>query len=375
MAPRLPDRIALVLGGGGLKGFAHIGAIRALRERGVEPVVVGGTSIGSLIAAAYAGDMPSDEMERRALAVKKPDLFRLDRMHMITQRMMSPSLYHRAPLENLVRDIVPRGTFADVRMPLLVNTVDLERSTPVVWGLPGLRHVQIADAVYASCALPGFFPPHVVDGRTVADGGIIDNIPAAAASYGVGAIIAIDVGSTSLVEARNVKDKGFAAVFMRAAQTTMRSMQMASLALWSGPPMLLVRPEVWRYGWFSFDHTRSMIDAGYAAMHESLDKVGDALMTGGGVHPQREVELSIDQQACTGCTLCATAAPGLIRMAENGKAEMVRQRVIWSRADGEFVHRCPTQAIKVIAVDGDNRHNTMEYRRLPDIDEEVAPER
>jgi NTE family protein len=228
MAPRLPDRIALVLGGGGLKGFAHIGAIRALRERGVEPVVVGGTSIGSLIAAAYAGDMPSDEMERRALAVKKPDLFRLDRMHMLTQRMMAPSLYHRAPLENLVRDIVPRGTFADVRMPLLVNTVDLERSTPVVWGLPGLRHVTIADAVYASCALPGFFPPHVVDGRTVADGGIIDNIPAAAASYGVGAIIAVDVGSTSLVEARDVKDKGFAAVFMRAAQTTMRSMQMAS---------------------------------------------------------------------------------------------------------------------------------------------------
>jgi NTE family protein len=375
MAPRLPDRIALVLGGGGLKGFAHIGAIRALRERGVEPVVVGGTSIGSLIAAAYAGDMPSDEMERRALAVKKPDLFRLDRMHMLTQRMMAPSLYHRAPLENLVRDIVPRGTFADVRMPLLVNTVDLERSTPVVWGLPGLRHVTIADAVYASCALPGFFPPHVVDGRTVADGGIIDNIPAAAASYGVGAIIAVDVGSTSLVEARDVKDKGFAAVFMRAAQTTMRSMQMASLALWSGPPLLLVRPEVWKYGWFSFDHTRSMIDAGYAAMHEALDKVGDALMSGGGVHPQREVELSIDRQACIGCTICATAAPHLIRMTADGKAEMVRQRVIWSRADGEFVHRCPTQAIKVVAVDGENRHNTMEYRRLPDTEEEALPDR
>jgi ferredoxin len=118
-----------------------------------------------------------------------------------------------------------------------------------------------------------------------------------------------------------------------------------------------------------------MIDAGYAAMHEALDKVGDALMSGGGVHPQREVELSIDRQACIGCTICATAAPHLIRMTADGKAEMVRQRVVWSRADGEFVHRCPTQAIKVVAVDGENRHNTMEYRRLPDTEEEALPDR
>jgi NTE family protein len=371
MAPRLPDRVALVLGGGGLKGFAHIGAIRALRERGVRPVVVGGTSIGSLIAAAYAGDMSSDEMEARALAVKRSHLFRLDRMHMLTKRMMSPSLYHRGPLEKLVRDIVPKGTFHDVSIPLLVNTVDLERATPVVWGLPGLRDATIADAVYASCALPGFFPPHIVGGRTCADGGIIDNIPAAAASFGVGAVIAVDVGSTSLVEARHIHEKGFAAVFMRAAQTTMRSMQMASLALWSGPPLLLVRPEVWRYGWFSFEHTRQVIDAGYVAMHESLDKLGESMMGKGGVHPQREVEISIDKQACTGCTICASMAPELIRM-NDGKAELLRARTIWSRADGDFVHRCPTKAIKVIAVEGDVRRDTMEYRTLPDEEEPVA---
>src|ERR1017187_9962432 len=107
----LPERVALVLGGGGLKGFAHIGLLRALQERGIHPALVAGTSIGALIAAAYASGMPVEEMERRALALTKRDLFRIDRVHMVTKRMLSPSLYLAGPLDALVRDIAPPGTF------------------------------------------------------------------------------------------------------------------------------------------------------------------------------------------------------------------------------------------------------------------------
>ncbi|MBI1809651.1 MAG: patatin-like phospholipase family protein, partial [Gemmatimonadetes bacterium] len=74
---QLPERIALVLGGGGLKGFAHIGVIRALEERGIRPSLVAGTSIGSLIAASYAGGMSVHEMTEHALALTKRDLFRI----------------------------------------------------------------------------------------------------------------------------------------------------------------------------------------------------------------------------------------------------------------------------------------------------------
>ncbi len=365
MALRLPARIALVLGGGGLKGFAHIGAIRALTERGITPSVVAGTSIGSLIAAAYAGRMPVDEMERRAIALQRPHLFKLDRVHMLTRRMMSPSLYLAKPLETLVRDIVPVGQIGDLPMRLLVNTVDLERGSPVVWGLPGLEDVSVADAVYASCALPGFFPPRTIHGRTCADGGVMDNLPSAAASHGMDAVIAIDVGSTSVVEARDIKEKGFAAIFMRAAQTMMRAMQTESLARWNGPPLLLVRPEVWRYNWFSFDSTRQIIDAGYAATHEALDHIGDSLCGAGGLFPRREVELAVDRGVCIGCTLCASLAPGLFRMDVDGKATLIRTTAEWSRADGDFVHRCPVKAIKVTAVEGTSRRQTMEWRTLP----------
>src|SRR5919107_1297309 len=95
-------RIALVLGGGGLKGFAHIGVLRALEELGVEPDVIAGTSIGALIAAAHAGAMPVGEMQRRAEALRRKDLFRVDRLGMLIDRMRSTSIYMEEPLRELV---------------------------------------------------------------------------------------------------------------------------------------------------------------------------------------------------------------------------------------------------------------------------------
>ena len=89
LEPRI-KRIALVLGGGGLKGFAHIGVIRALEERGIEPVLFAGTSIGALIAAAYAGGMSVIEMAERARTLRRRDLFRINHLGMIMERMRSP---------------------------------------------------------------------------------------------------------------------------------------------------------------------------------------------------------------------------------------------------------------------------------------------
>src|SRR5579862_8582472 len=336
----LPSRFALVLGGGGLKGFAHIGVLRAFEERGIRPALVAGTSIGSLIAAAYAGGMSTDEMARRATALRKKDLFRIDHLHMLTRRMLAPSLYLAHPLDTLVRDIVPRTTFRDLRIPLLVSTVDLERGSQVIWGLPGLQDVSIADAVYASCALPGFFPPRVIQGRTCVDGSVIDNLGAAIAGDGMDAVVGVEVGSTSLATSRRIKDKGFAAIYMRAAQTMMKSLQAAQLSAWAGPPLLLIRPAVWQFHWFSFAHTQRLISAGYEAAIDALDRAGDSLWSTGGVHPRRLIELRVDDLKCTGCRLCAMLAPDAMEMGPDGKARPTESRVEWSRADGDFVHQC-----------------------------------
>lgn len=364
----LPKTFSLVLGGGGLKGFAHIGVLRALEERGVRPCVVAGTSIGALIAAAYAGGMPIAEMERRARALTKPDLFRINHVGMVTRRMLSPSLYLARPLERLIEDIVPAGTFRDLPQRLLVNTVDLEAASQVLWGLPGLEDVSVREAVYASCALPGFFPPGVINGRTCADGGIADNVPALASSYGMDAVIAVDVGSSNIARARRIGKKGFAAIYMRSAQIMMKSLQAQQLHHWHGPPLLLVRPAVWSFNWFSFAHVDRIIQLGYESAVETLDRVGTSLLLGG-VWPRRVVEVSVDRALCTGCTLCASLAPHMMAMDKDGKASVLRSPVEWSRAEGDFVHQCPTNAIKVETINGHERHLTMEMPIMEDSSE------
>src|SRR3954454_24246633 len=170
--PAAERRIALVLGGGGMKGFAHIGVMKALEERGIVPTLYAGTSIGAMLAAARVGGMSPDALARRAETLRRRDLFRLNHFGMLMERMRSPSIYLEDPLRDLANAVVPAGKFSDLPLPLLVNTVDLERGAPMIWGSPGLQDVFIHDAVYASCALPGYFPPGRVGDRLCVDGGV-----------------------------------------------------------------------------------------------------------------------------------------------------------------------------------------------------------
>ena len=130
-APRkVPEqRVALVLGGGGLKGFAHIGVLHALADLKITPSVYAGTSIGALIAAAAATGMPVDDMEERARDLKRHDLFRLNRLGMVLDRLRLPAIYLEKPLREVCESVVPDVKFSELETNLLVNTVDLQRGT------------------------------------------------------------------------------------------------------------------------------------------------------------------------------------------------------------------------------------------------------
>ncbi len=345
-------RIALVLGGGALKGFAHIGALRALAERGITPAVYAGSSIGALVAAAAAGGMDLDAMAERAVSMRRKDLFRINHMGMLLDRMQSRSIYMEAPLRALCDHVVPEGTFTELRTPLLVTAVDIERGIEVVWGTPGLRDVSVRDAVYASCALPGFFPPGLVGGRPCIDGGTTDNLPVGIASMGVDAVIAVDVGIADMPSAEGIALQGFASVYMRAATIMMHTLQSRVLERWQGPPMLLVRPRVSHISWFAFHHTAELLRAGYDAMREALDDLDELLGARGGVFPRRRITLSVDDAACIGCGLCVAQAPHLMALGRNGKAFPTTPLLEWSPADGAFVRQCPVSAIHVTDRDG-----------------------
>src|SRR5687768_15076162 len=112
VANRYKDkRIALVLGGGGMKGFAHIGVLQALEERGIRPSLVAGTSIGAMVAAAFVAGMTTNELGRRAEALKRKDLFRINHFGMLMERMRSTSIYLEEPLRALCESVIPEGTF------------------------------------------------------------------------------------------------------------------------------------------------------------------------------------------------------------------------------------------------------------------------
>jgi NTE family protein len=353
---RKAHKIALVLGGGGLKGFAHIGVFRALEEMGIEPTVVAGTSIGGLIAAAYVRGMSVSEMADRARALKRRDLFRLNRMGMLLERQHSPAIYLEQPLRDVVRAVAGDKRFDQLKRKLLVNTVDIERGSQMVWGLPGLRDLSIADAVYASCALPGFYPPGVIKGRRFVDGGVIDNLPVSVASRGMDAVIAVDTGSTDLEPENDIATAGFASIYMRAATTMMHALQLAPFGNWTRPPMILIRPKVNHIGWFSFSHTDELLKAGYEAAKEACLHYEECIAWGIGVFPRRPMQITVDRAKCIGCTLCTAMAPDVMAMDAGQKAYPLTPVVEWSPADGDFVHHCPTLAIEATRLDVTAEH-------------------
>jgi len=337
---------SLVLSGGGLKGLAHIGVFRALEERGLEPGLVVGSSMGSLVAAAWAAGMPLKEMTERALEVRRRDIFQVAHVDMAFKRMRAPAIYRREPLDALIETLVGDRTFDDLVRPLVINTVELNTGMQVLWGLPGLRRARVADAVFASCALPGIFPPREIDGRWFVDGAVVENVPVqVAASHGAGPVMAVDVGATSALRS-NVQDEGFAATYVRGLEIVMQTMMESRLRQWTAPPLVLVHPRVEHVSMFGFGHNRELIEEGHRATLDLLDRLGDRFDPDGhGIHPQRRVEIRVDRERCSGCGACVMHAPWVFEMDDEGRSRVRQPVQSWSPLDGFYVRNCPTYAI------------------------------
>ncbi|HLB53942.1 MAG TPA: patatin-like phospholipase family protein [Gemmatimonadales bacterium] len=339
-------QFTLVLGGGGLKGLAHIGVLRALEERGLVPAGVVGCSMGSLIAAAWACGLPLPDVEDRALALVRKDVFRIAHLDMAVKRMLAPAIYRGEPLYELIQGVVGDVVFSDLKRRLVVNTVDLNTGQQVLWGLPGLDHAPVADAVFASCALPGILPPRVVAGRVCVDGAIVENLPVRAAlTLSRNPIVAIDIGGTR-VERQAVERKGFVTVYSRGLEIVMQTLASAHLRDWTIPPVILVRPQVARVSMFAFHRTPFLLAEGYRALNETLDQVPREFgKLAPGVHPQREVIVRVIRERCISCGACAARAPQIFTMGADGIAEVRSAREWWSPVGDTLLAVCPTHAI------------------------------
>ncbi|MEJ2185145.1 MAG: patatin-like phospholipase family protein [Gemmatimonadota bacterium] len=260
-------RVIVVFGGGGLKGLAHIGAWRALEEAGVEASEFIGTSIGSLIAASIGGGVTVAELEERALALTRKDIVVFNRWALLVNGVKQPSLFRDEPFREYIANALPVNRFDELKVPVGANAVDLETGEEVWFGAGGRMDVPLADAVYASCALPVFYPPAQVGGRYYVDGGVAETLPVRrAAERGADLVIAVNVAAGGVKAAQETIGKGMIAVSHRAYDIMAHARREEVRRSWSGPPIVWVRPRLNGYATFDFDSTQYFLDEGYQAM-------------------------------------------------------------------------------------------------------------
>lgn len=161
--------ITLALSGGGVKGFAHIGALRVLEKEGFCIKGVAGTSAGGMVGALYAAGYSPDEMEKQLREIDQGNLF--SRIH-----GDGPSLLGFAGATEIIKALVGERTFDDIRLPLAVTATDLSCGIPVV-----IKQGRLLDAILATSAIPGVFPARIQDGQMLVDGGVMNPIPIAEA--------------------------------------------------------------------------------------------------------------------------------------------------------------------------------------------------
>lgn len=161
-------RVALVLGSGGARGYAHVGVLDALRERGFDVVGISGSSMGALVGALQAADK-LDEFTSWASALTQSAVLRL-----LDPSLTAAGVLRAEKILAAVREIIGPRTIESLPIPYTAVSTDLIAGKSV-W----LQRGPIDAAIRASIAIPGVIAPYLLDGRLLADGGILDPLPMA----------------------------------------------------------------------------------------------------------------------------------------------------------------------------------------------------
>src|SRR5213082_3252440 len=274
-------RVVAVFGGGGAKSLACLGAWKALAEAGLTPSHVVGTSMGAVVAAACASGATYDEIVIAARSLSQRDVARVDPLALV-KGVFATHLLKPAGLRRAIERFVPATRFDQLRIPLTITATDLDSGELVLFGP---RHAApLHDALYASCALPLYFPPVVINGRRLADGGlravlaleVARRIPA-------DLVVAVHVGpgfdepppppSTALprLPPPLIRAHGEAIRIMMAAQTE------RAIADWptDAPKLVVVRAVAEREATFAVGAGDRYLRAGYDATKRALgDRFG-----------------------------------------------------------------------------------------------------
>jgi len=243
----------LALSGGGAHAAAHAGVLRALVREGLPVAGIAGVSGGALVAAAWAGGADLDSLVDQA-----------SRLHPWTWvRGWGGGLLSGTKLGMMIDEFLPVPTFEGLRVPVRVLATDVDTGQPVV-----LREGDLRDAVRASCSFPGVFPPMLLDGRRLYDGGISEVIPVRLAremAGEAGVLVAVDCNSGT----RWPSADSFVALALRAGLTLLRGRTRSEL---SGAD-LVIAPAMGDSGWMQPRKIPGFFEAGDEALMQALPEL------------------------------------------------------------------------------------------------------
>lgn len=182
---KLSPRIGLALGGGAARGFAHVGVIQVLEENGIRPVLVTGTSAGSLVAAMYASGKTGAQLQRVAETMEEAAITDW------TLPIFSRGMLRGEALARYVNSQVGSRLIEEMPMPLGIVATDLNTGKDMVF-----QRGDTGTAVRASSAVPAVFQPVRISGHDYVDGGLVSPVPVGAArKMGAELVIAVDISS------------------------------------------------------------------------------------------------------------------------------------------------------------------------------------
>lgn len=253
---KVPLKIGFVFGGGGARGFGHIGVLKAFEEAGIKADFVCGTSIGSLIAAAYASGATSSELLEIAENLKQKD---------IKPNKIIPTPSSAEGVEELcLKAIKGNKMFSELNIPFACVAVDINTGKQVVF-----ESGFVAKCVSASCCAPGFFIPVEIDGHNYVDGGLLNNIPTDIAfSKHCDIIIAIDINSTRGSGSPTTK-------LLDVLGATISIMGTVNANLGYSYADVVIKPDLKRFSSMKFggDQSTEMMEEGYKAAKAAIPEI------------------------------------------------------------------------------------------------------